>query len=226
MFGISPEQIRAARGLVKWRQSDLAKASGLSAKAINFIEGGKTEATANSLAAVKEAFLKSGVVFLGSTGVRLVEEHVSVEMVEGSQIVLRLTEDVLSCVKDPNDEYLMCAVEENLFAKLDATQHTRYQHAAQRIGFKERFLVPDTQRSFLSARSAYRVLPKELLGVVPYFLYADRMAVMFWNKRPRRLLIIRNASLNETFKAQFELLWNLARPVDTAAVSSSRNRRG
>lgn len=224
MSDISPEQIRAARGLLNWRQIDLAKASGLSVKAVNFLEGAKSTPRAGSLLVVREALAKAGVVFLGSSGVRLVEEHVSVETVEGGRIVARLTEDVLSCVNNPNDEYLMCAVDEKLFAMLDAAQHARYQQAVQRTGFKERFLVPDTQRTFLSARSAYRVLPKELLGVVPYFLYADRMAVLFWNKRPRRLLIVRNASLHDTFKAQFELLWGMARPVDAVATSSPRNR--
>lgn len=211
MTDISPEQIRAARGLLNWRQYDLAKACGLSAKAVNQLECGKTIPRSSSLRLVREALAGAGVVFLGSSGVRLVEEQVSVEMVEGAKIVARLTEDILSCMKDKNDEYLMCAVDEKLFAKLDAAQHTRYQQAAQRIGFRERFLAPDTQTMFLSSKNSYRVLPKKLLGVVPYFLYADRMAVMFWNKRPRRLLIIRNASLNETFRMQFNLLWGIAK---------------
>lgn len=75
---ITPAQIRAARALIGWKQSDLATASGVSEISIKNIERGATDARGSTLGAIQDAFLKSGVVFLdpgdtrnGGHGVRL-----------------------------------------------------------------------------------------------------------------------------------------------------------
>lgn len=75
---ITPAQIRAARALIGWKQSDLAKASGVSEISVKNIERGATDPRASTLSAVQSAFDKAGVVFLdpgdtrdGGSGVRL-----------------------------------------------------------------------------------------------------------------------------------------------------------
>jgi transcriptional regulator with XRE-family HTH domain len=75
---ITAGQIRAARALIGWRQSDLAKKSGISEIAIKAIESRGTDPRASTLQAIQGAFEKAGVVFLspgdirdGGPGVRL-----------------------------------------------------------------------------------------------------------------------------------------------------------
>lgn len=75
---ITPAQIRAARALIGWKQTDLAQASGVSEISIKNIERGATDAKASTLGALQEAFRKAGVVILepgdmrpGGAGVRL-----------------------------------------------------------------------------------------------------------------------------------------------------------
>lgn len=75
---ISPAQIRAARALVGWKQTDLAKASGVSEMSIKNIERGATDPRASTLLALQTALEGAGVVFLdpgvtrdGGHGVRL-----------------------------------------------------------------------------------------------------------------------------------------------------------
>ncbi|WP_454813803.1 helix-turn-helix domain-containing protein [Labrys neptuniae] len=74
---ITPAQIRAARALVGWKQTELAQASGVSEISIKNIERGVTDAKASTLAAIQDAFRAAGVVFLepgdmrqGGAGVR------------------------------------------------------------------------------------------------------------------------------------------------------------
>jgi predicted transcriptional regulator len=67
---ITPEQIRAARSLLGWRQADLAKASGISQVAIKNIERGATDPKASTLDAIQAAFDKAGVVFLDAGDTR------------------------------------------------------------------------------------------------------------------------------------------------------------
>ena len=75
---ITAGQIRAARALIGWTQTDLAKASGVSEISIKNIERGATDPRSSTLAALQQAFDKAGVMFLevgdvrdGGAGVRL-----------------------------------------------------------------------------------------------------------------------------------------------------------
>lgn len=77
-YMITPAQIRAARALLGWKQSDLAGKSGISEIAIKNIERGATDPRSSTLNAIQTAFDAGGVVFLdvgdirdGAQGVRL-----------------------------------------------------------------------------------------------------------------------------------------------------------
>lgn len=75
---LTPAQIRAARALIGWKQTDLASASGVSEMSVKNIERGVTDPRASTLQAMQDALEKAGVVFLdsgvnrdGGPGVRL-----------------------------------------------------------------------------------------------------------------------------------------------------------
>ena len=72
---ISPEQCRAARGLLAWSQAQLAEASATATKTIADFERGAREPYARTLDDVKAALEKAGVEFIaengGGAGVRL-----------------------------------------------------------------------------------------------------------------------------------------------------------
>lgn len=75
---IEPAQIRAARALLGWKQTDLAAASGISEMSIKNIERGATDPRSSTLKAIQEALEGAGVLFLepgqtreGGAGVRL-----------------------------------------------------------------------------------------------------------------------------------------------------------
>jgi transcriptional regulator with XRE-family HTH domain len=74
---LEPAQIRAARGLLGWRQQDLSKASGVGTATIRRIEQSQ-EMTgyASTLARIQAAFEKAGIEFIdddeiGGFGLRL-----------------------------------------------------------------------------------------------------------------------------------------------------------
>ncbi len=61
---ITPAQIRAARALIGWKQTDLARESGLSEISIKNIERGKTDPRASTLGAIQSALERAGVSFI------------------------------------------------------------------------------------------------------------------------------------------------------------------
>lgn len=80
---IAPEQIRAARALLKWRASDLAEYAGLSLASIQRMEQdhGTDRAAAKNVEAVRKAFDDAGIEFIpengAGVGVRLKKQPLS-----------------------------------------------------------------------------------------------------------------------------------------------------
>jgi len=75
---IEPRQIRAARALLGWKQTDLAAAAKISIVALKNLELGLTDPRSSTINAIQAAFAKAGVIFLedgdvrdGGSGVRL-----------------------------------------------------------------------------------------------------------------------------------------------------------
>jgi transcriptional regulator with XRE-family HTH domain len=67
---ITPAQIRAARALLGWRQTDLAKASGVSEIALKNVERGASDPRMSTIDAIERAFDAAGVIFLDAGDVR------------------------------------------------------------------------------------------------------------------------------------------------------------
>lgn len=66
---ITPAQCRAARGLLDWTQDDLATATnGLGIVTVRQFEGEKTEPRKITLAAIRGALERAGVIFIPANG--------------------------------------------------------------------------------------------------------------------------------------------------------------
>ncbi|WP_082549502.1 helix-turn-helix transcriptional regulator [Mesorhizobium sp. Root552] len=72
---LTPQQIRAARGLLNWSQRELAEASGVALQSIKNIETGKTDPRLSTATALRHTLESKGVIFIdqngGGPGVRL-----------------------------------------------------------------------------------------------------------------------------------------------------------
>lgn len=60
----SPQQMRAARALLGWRQADLAKHSGVSEITIKNVERGATDPRMTTMNAILLAFDEAGIQFV------------------------------------------------------------------------------------------------------------------------------------------------------------------
>lgn len=66
---ISVAQIRAARGLLKWTQANLAHKAGISTVTLNMIENEAVRPRENTFEAIQLALEAGGVEFLAEEGV-------------------------------------------------------------------------------------------------------------------------------------------------------------
>ena len=65
---ITAAQCRAARGLLKWQQKELAARTGIGVLAINKFEGDKTSPHHATLKVIRETFEAAGVQFIDENG--------------------------------------------------------------------------------------------------------------------------------------------------------------
>ena len=208
---ITPEQIKAARALLKWKQSTLAEESGISLPSINNVERGIGSPRVDTMRAIQSALEEGGVQFISGLGVCLREEIFEVHKYEGAEFIAKLHGDLLSCMKGPEDSVAMCSVDERKYAQNSAEETMRYFNHFKATGFKERILIRQDDTFLLSPPETYRWISPELIGTIPYYVYKDRFAMIMWESR--RTVIIRNQSIADTFRRQFDFLWNIATPL-------------
>ena len=204
---IAVEQIKAARALLNWKQSDLAKAAGLSLPSINNIERAVGSPRTDTVKAIQTALENAGIQFVPG-GVLLPDEIFEVRKLEGKNFVKELYDDIFSCMKGPEDEAVMFNIDERKFAKYASDQLMRYYNYSLKVQFKERLIIKHGDTFLLANPSVYRWITPELIGTIPYLVYKDRFVMIMWEKS--RAIIIRNKVISDTFRRQFDFLWKLA----------------
>ncbi len=208
---ITPQQIKAARALLDWKQSDLATASGLSLPSVNNIERAIGSPRTDTMEALCGALENAGIEFMSGHGVRLKDEIFDVFKFEGNDFIEKQNDDLFACMQGPEDEALMCGLDERKFPQYAPDQVKRYDAYQKQTKFKERILIKNNDTFFLANPKVYRWISPELIGTIPYLVYKDRFVMIMWEQK--RVVIIRNQSVAETFKKQFEFLWKLGEKV-------------
>jgi transcriptional regulator with XRE-family HTH domain len=209
---ISSRQIKAARALLDWTQSKLAKNCGLHVNAINKIETDQNEPRVSTLERIKATFEEAGVRFRGTRGVEIKDETFEVVRFEGPDLMRRLMDDQLPFLRGPQDELLFCSPDDDCWTEADASEMKRYFRHMKKVGSCERGLVLKSTTTFLGDKKTYRWLPEGVIGIIAYVVYGNRVA--FFRLPVREVLIVKSQPLADTYRAQFEFMWSKASPFD------------
>jgi len=205
---ITPEQIRAARGLLNWKQGRLAKAAKLSLRALNNIEREATAPRQETLKAIQAALEAARVEFLPGNGVRLRTERLEVLQIEGPKAVPQLLDDIINEMRDRGGDVLFNGVDERDFSNVESDIMDRYFSECFRYNITERLLILEGDRFSVNHPMRYRWIDKKLFGKTAFVIYGGNIAYLFW-KPYARLVIIRNPSIASTFREQFEVHWRM-----------------
>ncbi len=208
---ITSEQIRAARGLLNWTQADLARESQISLASINNIERAIGSPRPDTLQTLEMTFMNAGIEFIGQYGVQKSRDIFTIYNNQDDSFIKVWVDDFLSCMRTPLDEALFLGISEKDYMEYVPDQVLRYADAMQQAGFKERIILHEGDDFLLTLPERYRWLSSDLLGKLPYIIYKDRVAMFDYPRK--RIIIIRNQSIADNFRLQFEHLWNLAKPI-------------
>ena len=207
-MSITTAQIRGARGVLNWSQSDLAARTGVSATSIGSIENGLSTPRENTLNTIKRAFENGGIEFIGKEGIR--QKTGNTRTLTGKEGYLEFFEDVYQTLQSTGGEVLVSNVDEREFAKWHGEygdEHLGKIAKLENVSYK--ILVKEGDTYLPADYAQYRWLPKDLFYSVPFYLYGQKLAIILFENEPT-IIVIDYAGVAEAYRHQFNGIWGQA----------------
>ncbi len=224
---ITAAQLRAARGLLDWTRTDLAKAANISPETVKNIEHGTFRPQEQTADAIIKAFGVHDVVFTDDEGVKRRKDTVT--RYEGTEGFKRFMDDVYEAAKDPsaavggNKPICISNVDDRFFAQhLGDFLPTHIKRMNDVKNFKTRILIQDKPHTRTSEETRsggsyreYKRLSDSSPGNVPFYVYGDKLAILiFEEEKDAQIVVISSAVAAKAYRDQFEIMWLAAKPLE------------
>lgn len=186
---ITPEQIRAARALLDWPTSELAKRTALTVNGLNKIERGHVNAQRETLEKIQRVFEDSGLEFLPGSGLRRKDKLVS--SYEGKD-AWKVTFDDFVATLGKHDVFRMAFLDEGeLHEKLCVDQDYLLKNLKTRQNKKvfHKVLVPENRYVYFPSYDTYHVVPEAYHSPYPLFIYKNKLSLLSWQFAPKVIFI-------------------------------------
>ncbi len=220
---IKGRQIRAARGLLGWQSTYLAKQVGLARETISKIEDESVQPRAKNLSDIVQIFDDNGIEFTDNYGVRYKPRKL--EVYEGDEEFRKFMDDIYAVAKKGNTEICISGVEENIFI-----QHLGKEFAEMHIKrmadleiTKVRCLIREGDSDvYCDSYNEYRWVSDELFSAVPFYVYGKKFAVVTFEDNQVMVVVIESEPIAKAYRKQFELIWSNSKA--TGLPSSSKRK--
>lgn len=208
-MGITTAQIRGARGILNWSQSDLAQRTGISATSIGSIEKGQSQPRESTVQAIQHAFEDAGIEFLDRDGVRIRAGYV--RTYTGKEGFLEFYEDIFHTLAQMPGEVCVSNVDEAVFVKwAGEILHTHSLRIAELEGVTYKILVKEGDKNFVASEYAeYRWIKRDLFSSVPFYVYGYKLGIVLFGAEPN-VIVIENKAVADAYRMQFNTLWTSA----------------
>lgn len=218
-MSITTAQIRGARGILNWSQSDLAGRTGISSTSIGSIENGQSTPRASTLQTIRKTFEDSGIEFLGLDGVR--QRNNNVRVYSGQAGFVEFFDLVHRVMKETGGEIIASNVIEKQFLHwADDTADKHMNRMSELDNVKAKILIQEGDFNFIASEYAeYRWIPKEQFASVPYYAFNDYLAIMLLDRDPV-IVVLDYPAVADAFRIQFKALWDLAKSPEKAKAAS------
>jgi transcriptional regulator with XRE-family HTH domain len=206
---ITTAQMRGARGLLNWSQSELSRRTGISTTSIGNIEAGNTQPRESTLKLIRQAFENSGIEFIGTEGMRLKND--TIDIFEGQQGFYNFFDTVYQTIMTESAEIFACNIDETIFKKWAGDKADDHLSRMQKIqDLKCKVLLKEGDTNFIAANYAeYRWLPQNLFSSVPFYVFGNKLAIIIFNEEPK-IIVLNNPAVTDAYKRQFLGLWDMA----------------
>lgn len=209
-MAITTAQIRGARGLLDWSQSELSRRTGISTTSIGNIESGHTQARESTLALIRTAFERSGVDFMGMDGVRLQTDFM--QTYTGVAGLSDFMDHLYETAKHFGGEIVLFnAYPENWVRFLGEEWVAMHSKRMAELGSKIKVKITSRQgeTQFISKEFAeYRWFPEELFSQRCLYAYADSLAFVNFEETDVSVIVLRQRDFAHAFRVLFNVAWD------------------
>jgi len=217
---ITSNQIRAARALKNWSQSELAERTGLAVPTIANIEAGKQEPSARTLEKIHKVFLVSGIEFMGVNGVQKLQS--TTQVFRGQDGMRQFYDDIYFTIKSEKQEVLVGNVDEREFIKvMELDLLTLHMNRMVDVGASYKILIKEGDYYFaVSNYAEYRWIPEEDFQSIPFYVYGDKLAIILWLRDEHIVFLLNSKEAADIYREKFNILWQnaLIPPMDKAQI--------
>jgi transcriptional regulator with XRE-family HTH domain len=208
---INAEQIRAARALLDWSTSDLAKQAGLTINGINKIERGHVQAHRETLETIEKIFDDAGIEFLPGSGLR--KKNELVEFYEGKERFDAFYDFIYENLKQHGGGVCLNIYDESVlvrYRKDPALHRHRMKELVDRGNVSFRILT--TKSDFVSYGYAqFKWQPNRPPTPSGFYAFGNCLALMsFVNAQSPHVIVIQSNPLVEAYRQDFEIAWDNA----------------
>ncbi len=208
---ITPDQIRAARALKGWSQTDLADRTSLAVPTIANIEIGKQDPSSKTMDKIIQAFEANGIEFIGDRGVqKRQQEALTYRGTEGFISFLNDLYDVAD--KDGGDIYLFNARPQNWDKWLGDWWYD--VHAVRMAKIKNKLtykiISEEGDTNFISKDFAtYKWMPKKLFNEKSaFYVYGEKVGVIDFQENSVSITAISQPQFTKTMRILFDTAWD------------------
>lgn len=213
-MSITTAQIRGARGILNWSQTELAERTGISATSIGSIENGQTTPRNSTKQTIQKAFEDAGIEFIGTEGVRIKSGHVKV--LSGRTGYLEFFDNVYEELEKNPSEVCVSNVDERKFVKWHGDLGDKHlERMSELKGITYRILIREGDTYFPASDYAeYRWLPKEQFTSVPFYVYGNKLAIMIFEVEPK-VIVLDYSAVSAAYRKQFDNMWEHSHRPET-----------
>lgn len=211
-MAITTAQIRGARGLLDWSQSELSRRTGISTTSIGNIESGHTQARESTLQIIRKAFEDSGIEFM-EKGLRA--KSGDVQTFNGYDGFKEFYDDIYNTLRVCDEaEVMVNNVDERMFLKaLGEHVHIHIKRMKELKDVTYKFLIREGDDFSPGDDFAqYRTINKELFSSVPFYIYGKKLAIILFTPEPV-VIVLNYAAVAEAYAIQFRDMWERARKL-------------
>ncbi len=206
---VTIEQIRAARALIGWSQSDLADHAGLSQTGIARIENGTNKPNSKTIAKILSAFDSANIEFISNSGVKKASGEI--KKYSGREGFLRFYEDIYKTLENKPDTVYLSNADERQFERWLGEHLKDHIQKILKLKIRYKILILEGDSHFITSEfSEYRWLPNESFGSVPFYVYGNKLAFVLFEEEPQ-VIVLNHPDIANAYKTQFLSFWEQAK---------------
>lgn len=218
-MSLTTAQIRGARGLLNWSQSDLSERTGISGTSIGAIESGQTSPRASTLETIRTTFERNGIEFLGFDGVRIQSDFI--KTYTGTSGFREFMDHLYETAKNYGGEIVLFnANPANWYKWLGEEWFEKHSQRMKDLGDKISFKITSKSGDnlFISkAFAEYKWFPEALFNDRALYAYGDNLAFVNFEDKSVSVIVLKQSDFSNAFRVLFNIAW------EKVAISPATN---